>query len=182
MKNPSIRIIPARENLRRVHGEGAADLDVSSIDLMLRMMNAGDVVKGVIFDELKASTGLSEGKFTMMMCLREEGKPLSIGDISQRIGVAPPTVSVMVARMVGEKKPLIVRRSSKKDARSSLVEPRRAGASRQGAPRSFPARGGVCRAPHVRGEGDAHPPPLEAHGAFREEDAVRNGLTPGEPV
>lgn len=90
MKNPSIRIIPARESLRRVHGEGAADLDVSSIDLMLRMMNAVDVVKGVIFDELKASTGLSEGKFTMMMCLREEGKPLSIGDISQRIGVAPP--------------------------------------------------------------------------------------------
>ena len=75
MKNPSIRIIPARESLRRVHGEGAADLDVSSIDLMLRMMNAVDVVKGVIFDELKASTGLSEGKFTMMMCLREEGKP-----------------------------------------------------------------------------------------------------------
>lgn len=122
MKNPSIRIIPARESLRRVHGEGAADFDVSSIDLMLRMMNAVDVVKGVIFDELKASTGLSEGKFTMMMCLREEGKPLSIGDISRRIGVAPPTVSVMVARMVEEKKPIIVRRSSEKDARSSLVE------------------------------------------------------------
>lgn len=103
MKNPSIRIIPARESLRRVHGEGAADLDVSSIDLMLRMMNAVDVVKGVIFDELKAATGLSEGKFTLMMCLREEGKPLAISDISQRIGVAPPTVSVMVARMEGEK-------------------------------------------------------------------------------
>ena len=158
MKNPSIRIIPARESLRRVHGEGAADLDVSSIDLMLRMMNAVDVVKGVIFDELKASTGLSEGKFTMMMCLREEGKPLSIGDISQRIGVAPPTVSVMVARMVGEKKPLIVRRSSEKDARSSLVE----------------------LTPEGRELLDrVHRPPLEAHGAFREEDAVRNGLTPG---
>ena len=122
MKNPSIRIIPARESLRRVHGEGAADLDVSSIDLMLRMMNAVDVVKGVIFDELKAATGLSEGKFTLMLCLR-------------------------------------------------AFEPcgtyaRRAGTPRQDSPGSLPARGGVCRAPHVRGARDADRAPRKADGAF----------------
>lgn len=122
MKNPAIRIIPARENLLRLRGEGTADLDVTSIDLVLRMMNAVDVMKGVIFEELKAQSGLSEGKFTLLMCLRLAEHPLTVCEISHKIGVAPPTVSVMLGRMLEAKKPLVERRPSKSDARVSLVE------------------------------------------------------------
>ncbi|MDO5532429.1 MarR family winged helix-turn-helix transcriptional regulator [Sutterella sp.] len=116
-----MRLLPARENLRRVHGAGATDLDVSGIDMMLHLINAVDIIRATIYESLRKETGLSEGKFTLMMALRDANRPLSIGTISAQLGVAPATISVMVGRMLREDRPLISTSTSDRDARSTLV-------------------------------------------------------------
>lgn len=119
--NPTKRMLPARDILRRVYGDKASDVDVSGIDMMLHLINVVDIIRGTIFEELRKETGLSEGKFALLMILRDLEKPLTIGTLSERAGVAPATVSVMISRMLQAKDPLITRTDSSTDGRASLI-------------------------------------------------------------
>lgn len=119
--NPTKRMLPARDILRRVYGDKSSDVDVTGIDMMLHLINVVDIIRGTIFEELRKETGLSEGKFALLMILRDLEKPLPIGTLSERAGVAPATVSVMISRMLQAQDPLITRTDSSTDGRASLI-------------------------------------------------------------
>lgn len=119
--NPVHRLLPARESLRRVHGEGASELDIAGVDMMLHLINAVDVIRATIYKALQDESGLSEGQFTLLMTLLASGKPLGIVDLSERLGVSTATTSVMVARMLKAKKPLVIKQVSRRDARVACV-------------------------------------------------------------
>lgn len=120
--NPVRRMLPARENLRRVHGESAREIDVAGVDMMLHLINVVDIIRSTVYESLRRSMGLTEGKFTLMMVLRDAEGPLGVSELSERLGVAPATISVMVARMLQAEEPLVLRTSSEKDARAKFVE------------------------------------------------------------
>ena len=113
--NPVRRMLPARENLRRVHGESAREIDVAGVDMMLHLINVVDIIRSTVYESLRRSTGLTEGKFTLMMVLRDAEGPLGVSELSERLGVAP-------ARMLQAEEPLVLRTSSEKDARAKFVE------------------------------------------------------------
>ena len=115
------RMLPARENLRRVHGASASETDVAGVDMMLHLINAVDIIRATIYEALARETGLSEGKFSLLMVLRDAGVPLNVGVLSERVGVAPATISVMIGRMLRAPDPLVVRTNSSRDARASLI-------------------------------------------------------------
>ena len=119
--NPVNRLLPARESLHRVHGEGASELDIAGVDMMLHLINAVDVIRATIYKALQDESGLSEGQFTLLMTLLASGKPLGIVDLSERLGVSTATTSVMVARMLKAKKPLVIKQVSRRDARVAYV-------------------------------------------------------------
>lgn len=116
------RLMPTRENLRRVHnGAAINEEDIAGVEMMLYLIRAADVVREFVYADLN-KRGLSEGKFALLMTLLEAGGPLPVVELANRVGVSAPTTSVMVARMLQAEKPLIAKVQSKDDARSSLVE------------------------------------------------------------
>ena len=102
-------MIPSRQTLRRVNGNAPSDLDVAGVDLILHLMSAVEVIRSSVYTRLHEETGLSEGKFSLLMSLRDAGQPISTGRLAAHLGVADATVSVMVKRMLAEETPLIAR-------------------------------------------------------------------------
>ena len=92
-------MIPSRQTLRRVNGRAPSDLDVAGVDLILHLMSAVEVIRNSVYTRLHKEAGLSEGKFSLMMSLRDAGHPVSTGRLAAHLGVSDATVSVMVKRM-----------------------------------------------------------------------------------
>ena len=106
------RLMPTRENLRRVHwGAAMSEEDIAGVELMLYLIRAADVVRE-----------LSEGKFALLMTLFDADGPVPVVELAKRIGVSAPTTSVMVTRMLQAENPLIAKVQSKADARCWLIE------------------------------------------------------------
>lgn len=114
-------MIPSRQTLRGVNGNAPSDLDVAGVDLILHLMSAVEVIRSSVYTRLHEETGLSEGKFSLLMSLRDAGQPVSTGRLAAHLGVADATVSVMVKRMLAEETPLISRRADPEDRRAVLV-------------------------------------------------------------
>ena len=95
-------MIPSRQTLRRVNGRAPSDLDVAGVDLILHLMSAVEVIRNSVYTRLHKEAGLSEGKFSLMMSLRDAGHPVSTGRLAAHLGVSDATVSVMVKRMLAE--------------------------------------------------------------------------------
>lgn len=112
------RLMPTRENLRRVHrGAAMSEEDIAGVELMLYLIRAADVVRESVYSGLRERE-LSEGKFALLMTLFDADGP----ELAKRIGVSAPTTSVMVTRMLQAENPLIAKVQSKADARCWLIE------------------------------------------------------------
>ena len=120
-------MIPSRQTLRCVNGNAPSDLDVAGVDLILHLMSAVEVIRSSVYTRLHEETGLSEGKFSLLMSLRDAGQPVSTGRLAAHLGVADATVSVMVKRMLAEETPLIARYADPDDRRAVLVGLTKAG-------------------------------------------------------
>lgn len=121
MVDPNRRVLPARDNLRRIHGDWANEIDIAGVDMVLHLLNTVDILRSEIYVPLMKTERLSEGKFTLMMVLRDIGRPISTMRLAHFLGVTGATVSVMVTRMLEEPVPLIQRIPSPHDGRSVLV-------------------------------------------------------------
>lgn len=61
------RLMPTRENLRRVHrGAAMSEEDIAGVELMLYLIRAADVVRESVYSGLRERE-LSEGKFALLM-------------------------------------------------------------------------------------------------------------------
>ena len=62
------RLMPTRDNLRRSHGAlNASENDIAGVELMLYLIRASDVIREEIYGALRRDTGLTEGKFALLM-------------------------------------------------------------------------------------------------------------------
>lgn len=113
------RILPTRDMLRRMSHELSDETDVEGIELMLNLLTAADVVRSRVSAQL-AAFNLSEGKFSLLMALFGEG-PMGTLKLSERIGVKPSTVSVMVKRMTADAEPLVAVAAGEADRRERVI-------------------------------------------------------------
>lgn len=113
------RILPTRDMLRRMSHEWSDETDVEGIELMLNLLTAADVVRSRVSAQL-AAFNLSEGKFSLLMALFGEG-PMGTLKLSERIGVKPSTVSVMVKRMTADAEPLVAVAAGEADRRERVI-------------------------------------------------------------
>lgn len=119
--NPRRRKLPSRETLRRVDGARASDLDVAGVDVTLHLIRTADIIRSEIYTHLFEESGLSEGKFSLLMTLRAHSQPMTVRELAESLGVADPTISIMIKRMLGEADPLIRRIANPADKRSILI-------------------------------------------------------------
>ena len=75
----------------------------------------------MVFSNLTKSTGVTEGKFALLMVLHDAGMPLPVGELAARLRVSTPTASTMLQRMLVSPEKLIVKTPSATDARSTLI-------------------------------------------------------------
>lgn len=117
------RLMPTRDNLRRSHGAlNASENDIAGVELMLYLIRASDVIREEIYGALRRDTGLTEGKFALLMILYDISEPVPLVELSVRIGVSPSTTSIMVTRMLQTEEPLVVAKTvDPVDARSALI-------------------------------------------------------------
>lgn len=113
------RILPTRDMLRRMSHELSDETDVEGIELMLNLLTAADGVRSRVSAQL-AAFDLSEGKFSLLMALFGEG-PMGTLKLSERIGVKPSTVSVMVKRMTADAEPLVAVAAGEADRRERVI-------------------------------------------------------------
>ena len=76
--------------------------------------------RNMVFSNLTKSTGVTEGKFALLMVLHDAGMPLPVGELAARLRVSTPTASTMQRMLVSPEK-LIVKTPSATDARSTLI-------------------------------------------------------------
>ena len=113
------RILPTRDMLRRMPHKLSDETDVEGIELMLNLLTAADGVRSRVSAQL-AAFDLSEGKFSLLMALFGEG-PMGTLKLSERIGVKPSTVSVMVKRMTADSEPLVAVAAGEADRRERVI-------------------------------------------------------------
>lgn len=113
------RILPTRDMLRRMSHELSDETDVEGIELMLNLLTAADGVRSRVSAQL-AAFNLSEGKFSLLMALFGEG-PMGTLKLSERIGVKPSTVSVIVKRMTADAEPLVAVAAGEADRRERVI-------------------------------------------------------------
>lgn len=113
------RILPTRDMLRRMSYKLSDETDVEGIELMLNLLTAADGVRSRVSAQL-AAFDLSEGKFSLLMALFGEG-PMGTLKLSERIGVKPSTVSVMVKRMTADAEPLVAVAAGEADRRERVI-------------------------------------------------------------
>lgn len=94
---------------------------VSCIEMsfLLQMVNLER--RNMVFSNLTKSTGVTEGKFALLMVLHDAGMPLPVGELAARLRVSTPTASTMLQRMLVSPEKLIVKTPSATDARSTLI-------------------------------------------------------------
>ncbi len=116
------RLLPTRTTLEQTgyhyHGEA---FDVQVVELALMLLNTGSLLREGIYEPLQVEHQLSEGKFIMLMALKEQPEGMLLGQLAQRIGVSFATVSVMVKRELDNEMPFIAVVRSKGDARQRFV-------------------------------------------------------------
>ena len=113
------RILPTRDMLGRMPDKLSDETDVEGIELMLNLLTAADGVRSRVSAQL-AAFDLSEGKFSLLMALFGEG-PMGTLKLSERIGVKPSTVSVMVKRMTADAEPLVAVAAGEADRRERVI-------------------------------------------------------------
>lgn len=94
---------------------------VSCIEMSFLLQMVDLERRNMVFSNLTKSTGVTEGKFALLMVLHDAGMPLPVGELAARLRVSTPTASTMLQRMLVSPEKLIVKTPSATDARSTLI-------------------------------------------------------------
>ena len=81
---------------------------VSCIEMSFLLQMVDLERRNMVFSNLTKSTGVTEGKFALLMVLHDAGMPLPVGELAARLRVSTPTASTMLQRNAGEPGKLIV--------------------------------------------------------------------------
>lgn len=93
------RIIPSRESLKEFVRKFPGEVDVSAVEVQIRLAWASDGVQQKIFQRLTEEYGLSEGRLVVMITLYQEPEGITPSQLADRSGVTRATISAMIARM-----------------------------------------------------------------------------------
>jgi DNA-binding MarR family transcriptional regulator len=115
------RVLPTREVLIEDNKGKLSPEELSAVDLMLHFWSTAYTFQAAVYEKYKKKYGLSEGNITLMMALNHFGS-LGILTIAQRVGVKPPTASVMVKRMLKNPDPFIELLPTTGDGRAKMVK------------------------------------------------------------
>lgn len=89
---------------------------VSCIEMSFLLQMVDLERRNMVFSNLTKSTGVTEGKFALLMVLHDAGMPLPVGELAARLRVSTPTASTMLQRMLVSPEKLIVKTPSATDA------------------------------------------------------------------
>lgn len=92
-----------------------------AIGLLPLLTAAAENAREEIFRPLQAETSISEGKLSLLMALHALGGETTCGALAGQLGVAAPTVSIMVRRMLKETESLVEKKTSSLDGRAVIV-------------------------------------------------------------
>lgn len=111
-------ILPTRDLLQRLDTPGlpAQDEDIASLELAIRLLAASDLLRDRLFTPIEKDYGVSEGKLILLVHLYPD-RIAGVTVLATRIGVATPTASIMVKRMLAADSPLIELVTDTADAR-----------------------------------------------------------------
>ena len=84
---------------------------VSCIEMSFLLQMVDLERRNMVFSNLTKSTGVTEGKFALLMVLHDAGMPLPVGELAARL----------LQRMLVSPEKLIVKTPSATDARSTLI-------------------------------------------------------------
>lgn len=73
---------------------------VSCIEMSFLLQMVDLERRNMVFSNLTKSTGVTEGKFALLMVLHDAGMPLPVGELAARLRVSTPTASTMLQRML----------------------------------------------------------------------------------
>ena len=68
---------------------------VSCIEMSFLLQMVDLERRNMVFSNLTKSTGVTEGKFALLMVLHDAGMPLPVGELAARLRVSTPTASTM---------------------------------------------------------------------------------------
>ena len=88
---------------------------VSCIEMSFLLQMVDLERRNMVFSNLTKSTGVTEGKFALLMVLHDAGMPLPVGELAARLRVSTPTASTMLQRMLVSPEKLIVKTPSATD-------------------------------------------------------------------
>ena len=94
---------------------------VSCIEMSFLLQMVDLERRNMVFSNLTKCTGVTEGKFALLMVLHDAGMPMPVGELAARLRVSTPTASTMLQRMLASPEKLIVKTPSATDARSTLI-------------------------------------------------------------
>ena len=78
---------------------------VSCIEMSFLLQMVDLERRNMVFSNLTKSTGVTEGKFALLMVLHDAGMPLPVGELAARLRVSTPTASTMLQRMLVSRPP-----------------------------------------------------------------------------
>ncbi len=70
---------------------------VSCIEMSFLLQMVDLERRNMVFSNLTKSTGVTEGKFALLMVLHDAGMPLPVGELAARLRVSTPTASTMLS-------------------------------------------------------------------------------------
>lgn len=113
--------MPTREALERISREHGLPHVVAEVESALSLINVANRYREEVYGKLEKDTGLSEGKFIMLMALMDNPDGLLMGELARRVGVADATASMMVKRMLAQYPALVAVESTSGDKRERKV-------------------------------------------------------------
>ncbi len=115
-----LRMVPTRDFMRQVRYEMEERNDPRIPDLVLTTLAAAQEIRSRIYEPIYWQYGVSEGNASLMLALAGKGK-MGVRELSDALGVAPATTSVMVKRMRQRERPLVEISEDERDKRAKYV-------------------------------------------------------------
>lgn len=73
--------------------------ELACADMVLTLLVVSDLIRKTVYDKYLWDYDLSEGNISLLMALNVK-TPLGIIELSESIGIKPPTASIMIKRML----------------------------------------------------------------------------------
>lgn len=115
------RSVPAKDALERISKEFGLSHLVSDVEAILSIISVSNRFREEVYGKLEQKTGLTEGKFIVLMALIDCPQGLLMGELAHRAGVADATATTMIKRMLNHSPALVAVKNATKDKRQRRV-------------------------------------------------------------